>query len=166
MSGSTFDPSELDARAFYRLLAGTIAPRPICLASTMDQSGKVNLSPFSFFNVFSSDPPVLIFSPVNRSSDGSAKDTLLNLREVPEVVVNLVDYSMVQQMSLTSSGYPRGTNEFVKAGFTALESKSIGPPRVAEAPVSIECRVDRIIPLGEQGGAGNLVLAHVLLLHV
>lgn len=161
-----FLPNELDNSRLYAYLSSAVAPRPIAFASTLDSQGKRNLSPFSFFNVFSSNPPVLIFSPVNRGRDGSQKDTLLNLKEVPEVVINVVNYSMVHQMSLSSTEYPRGVDEFEKAGFTALKSDLVKPFRVAESPVQFECKVQQIIPLGTTGGAGNLVLAQVVKIHI
>ena len=163
---TTFSATELDNKQLYGILATAIAPRPICFASTVDAEGRVNLSPYSFFNVFSSNPPILVFSPVLSGRDASRKDTLNNLHAVPEVVVNVVDYAMVQQMSLASGRYAPGVNEFVKAGVTEVASTDVRPPRVAEAPVAFECVVDRIVPLGEEGGAGNLVLARVVRVHV
>lgn len=162
----TINPKKISQREMHQHLLAAVAPRPICLASTIDLKDRVNLSPFSFFNVFSSNPPILIFSPARRGADGSIKHTLENVMEVKEVVVNIVNYSMVNQMALSSADFPKGENEFNKAGFTPLSSQVIRPPRVAEAPVSFECVVDRIIPLGEGPGAGNLVLAQVILMHV
>ena len=161
----SYAATNLDNRTLYGLLATAIAPRPICFASTMDAEGRINLSPYSFFNVFSSNPPVVVFSPVLSGRDASRKDTLNNLHVVPEVVINVVTYPMVQQMSLASGRYAPGVNEFVKAGFTEAASTDVRPPRVAESPVAFECTVDRIIPLGEEGGAGNLVLARVVRVH-
>jgi flavin reductase (DIM6/NTAB) family NADH-FMN oxidoreductase RutF len=162
----SYNFSDLSNAEAYQILSSAIAPRPICFASTIDKEGNVNLSPFSFFNLVSSNPPICVFSPVNRGRDGSAKNTLENLLEVPEVVINIVNYPMVQQMSLASTEYPKGTNEFVKAGFTAVESNLIKPPRVQESPVQLECKVNQIIPLGKEGGAGNLVIAEVLYAHI
>jgi len=162
----TINPKKISQREMHQHLLAAVAPRPICLASTIDLKDRVNLSPFSFFNVFSSNPPILIFSPARRGTDGSIKHTLENLMQVKEVVVNIVNYSMANQMALSSADFPKGENEFNKAGFTPVSSQVIRPPRVAEAPVSFECVVDRIIPLGDNPGAGNLVLAQVILMHV
>ena len=162
----TINPKKISQREMHQHLLAAVAPRPICLASTIDLRDRVNLSPFSFFNVFSSNPPILIFSPARRGTDGSIKHTLENVMQVKEVVVNIVNYSMVNQMALSSADFPKGENEFNKAGFTPVSSQVIRPPRVAEAPVSFECVVDRIIPLGDNPGAGNLVLAQVILMHV
>lgn len=147
-------------------LQHAVAPRPVCFASTIDRSGKINLSPFSFFNLFSTTPPILIFSPVRRVRDNSTKHTLENILEVPEVVINMVSYAMVQQVSLASCEFPKGTDEFLKAGFTKQASELIQPPRVAESPVQLECRVLEVKPLGMGAGAGNLVIAEVLLMHI
>ena len=138
-------------------LQHAIAPRPICFASTVDKAGNVNLSPFSFFNLFSSNPPVVIFSPARRVRDNTTKHTLQNVLEVPEVVINMVDYDMVQQTSLASCEYPKGTNEFIKAGFTEEKATLVTPPMVKESKVKLECRVIEVKPLGTEGGAGNLV---------
>lgn len=143
-----------------------IAPRPICFASTINKKGEVNLSPFSFFNLFSSNPPVCVFSPARRARDNTTKHTLENVKEVPEVVINMVNYSMVQQVSLASTEYPQGINEFLKAGFTELRSELVRPPRVKESPVQMECMVKDVIALGDGPGAGNLVLAEVQLFHM
>jgi flavin reductase (DIM6/NTAB) family NADH-FMN oxidoreductase RutF len=147
-------------------LQHAIAPRPICFASTVDAERNVNMSPFSFFNLFSINPPIIIFSPSRRGRDNSTKHTHENLLEVPEVVVNIVSYEMVQQVSLSSSEYPKGTDEFIKAGFTKESSILIKPPRVKESPVQMECKVSGIKPLGTQAGAGNLVIAEVLMMHI
>lgn len=163
---ATFLPQDLDSSRLYAYLSSAVAPRPIAFASTIDANGRRNLSPFSFFNVFSSSPPILVFSPVNRGRDGSQKDTLLNVKEVPEVVINIVNYAMVQQMSLSSTEYPRGVDEFEKAGFTALKSDCVKPFRVAESPVQFECKVQQIISLGKGGGAGNMVVAEVVKIHI
>ena len=143
-----------------------IAPRPICFASTIDNAGSVNLSPFSFFNLFSTNPPVIIFSPARKVRDNTTKHTLQNIFEVPEVVVNMVSYDMVQQVSLASCEYRVGTDEFIKAGFTKEPSKFIKPPRVKESPVQMECKVLEVKSLGEDGGAGNLVIAEILVIHI
>lgn len=150
----------------HRYLLSAVAPRPICFASTTDSEGNVNLSPFSFFNVFSSNPPVLIFSPARSGRTNTTKDTYKNVLEVDEVVVNIVNYPMVEQMSLASTAYERGVNEFKKAGFTEVPSDEVRPPRVGEAPVAFECKVQQVIELGTEGGAGNLVIAKVLRMHV
>ena len=143
-----------------------IAPRPICFASTVDKSGQVNLSPFSFFNMFSSTPPILIFSPARRVRDNTTKHTLHNVLEVPEAVINIVDYDMVRQASLASCEYPKGTNEFLKAGFTEAPATCVRPPLVKESKISIECKVLEVKPLGEEGGAGNLVICEALCMHI
>lgn len=143
-----------------------VAPRPICFASTIDKEGRVNLSPFSFFNMFSSHPPVVVFSPSRRVRDNTIKHTLENVREVPEVVINIVDYDMVQQMSLASCDFPRGVNEFVKAGFTPVPAGLVKPPMVKESKVNLECRVLEIKVLGNEGGAGNLVICEVIRIHI
>ena len=166
MGIKSFDPYEIDVRERQSLLTSAIAPRPICFASTIDDKGNVNLSPFSFFNVFSNNPPILVFSPSRRGRDGTTKHTYENVKLVPEVSINIVNYSMVEQMSLASTEYGKGVNEFIKAGFTEIASDTIQPPRVKESPVSFECSVEQIIELGTEGGAGNLVLAKVQRIHV
>jgi flavin reductase (DIM6/NTAB) family NADH-FMN oxidoreductase RutF len=143
-----------------------IAPRPICFASTVDKEGNVNLSPFSFFNLFSTNPAMLVFSPSRRVRDNTTKHTLQNIFEIPEVVVNMVTYDMVQQVSLSSCEYPEGEDEFIKAGFTKESSVLIRPPRVKESPVQMECKVVEVKSLGTKGGAGNLVIAEVLMMHL
>lgn len=150
----------------HNFLNHAIAPRPICFASTIDSNGNVNLSPFSYFNVFSTNPPVIIFSPSRRVRDNTTKHTLQNILEVPEVVVNMVSYEMVQQVSLSSCEFPKGTDEFIKAGFTKVPSLVIQPPRVKESPVQMECKVIEVKPLGREGGAGNLVIAEVVIMHI
>ena len=160
------DPREYSTSEFYGYLTSAVVPRPIAFASTMSREGKVNLSPYSFFNAFSSNPPILVFSPVNSTRDNTTKNTLDNVREHNEVVINIVNYAMVQQMSLASAAYPKGVNEFVKAGFTEVSSERVKPPRVAESPVAFECKVQQVIALGEAGGAGHLVICEVLLAHV
>lgn len=143
-----------------------IAPRPVCFASTIDKQGNINLSPFSFFNLFSSNPPVVVFSPSRRVRDNTTKHTLQNVLEVPEVVINIVDYDMVQQVSLSSCEFPKEVNEFVKAGFTQEAATIVRPPMVKESKVKMECKVLEVKPLGEEGGAGNLVICEVLKMHV
>ena len=147
-------------------LQHAIAPRPICFASTMDENGRVNLSPFSFFNLFSTNPPIVVFSPSRRVRDNTNKHSLENVLQVPEVVINIVDYDMVEQTSLSSCEYPRGVNEFEKAGFTMVPSAMVKPPRVRESKVQMECKVLEVKPLGTEGGAGNLVICEVILMHV
>ena len=162
----TLDPAELAIRDLHSILLSTIVPRPIALASTVDSEGKVNLSPFSFFNVFSANPPILIFSPARRVRDNSTKDTLDNVLETKEVCVNVVNSAIVQQVSLSSTEYEKGVNEFVKSGLHETPSIKIKPPRVTESPVSLECKVIEVKSLGEEGGAGNLVIAEVVMIHI
>lgn len=162
----TYPLSEMKVMDVQGLLQGAIAPRPICFASTVDKEGNINLSPFSFFNLFSSNPPIVIFSPARRGRDNTTKHTLENVLEVPEVCINMVNFDMVQQASLSSTEYPKGVNEFVKSGLTAIPSTTIKPPRVKESPVQLECVVNQVIELGNQGGAGNLVVCEVKLVHV
>ncbi len=162
----TFDLKDLDGRTAHAHLLGSVGPRPIAFASTVDTNGTPNLSPFSYFNVFSSNPPVLIFSPARRVRNNTTKDTLSNAKATGEVVINVVNYNIVQQASLASTEYPSEVNEFVKAGLTPVESVKVQPPRVKESPVQFECRVNDIISLGENGGAGNLIICEVLLMHV
>lgn len=147
-------------------LQHAIAPRPICFASTIDKAGNINLSPFSFFNLFSSNPPIVVFSPARRVRDNTTKHTLQNVLEVPEVVINIVDYDMVQQTSLASCEYPKSTNEFIKAGFTEEKATLVTPPMVKESKVKLECKVLEVKPLGTEGGAGNLVICEVLCMHI
>ncbi len=160
------DPSKISVPELHSYLLGAVVPRPIAFASTIDKEGNVNLSPFSFFNCFGSNPPVLIFSPARRGRDNTTKHTYENVLEVDEVVINVVNYAIVEQMSLTSTEYERGVNEFIKAGLTPVKSDLIRPPRVGESPVSFECRVTDIQQLGHEGGAGNLVICEVLLMHI
>ncbi len=157
------DLSPADAQNY---LQHAIAPRPICFASTIDKEGNVNLSPFSFFNLFSSNPPIVIFSPARRVRDNTTKHSLENVHEVPEVVINIVDYDMVQQVSLASCEYPKGADEFIKAGFTAEPATMVKPPMVKESKIKLECKVLEIKPLGTEGGAGNLVICEVLCMHI
>jgi flavin reductase (DIM6/NTAB) family NADH-FMN oxidoreductase RutF len=162
----TINPNDIDVRTLQQYLQGAIGPRPIAFAATVNKEGQNNLAPFSFFNVFSSNPPILVFSPAYSGRDGAAKHTLLNVKEVPEVVINVVNYNMVEQMSLASSPYPQETDEFVKSGFTPLDSQTIKPKRVAESPVQFECKVNEIKELGKKGGAGNLIICEVLRIHI
>lgn len=162
----TLKTSELTPLEIQNYLLYVIAPRPICFASTIDLEGNVNLSPFSYFNLFSVNPPVCVFSPARRVRGNTTKHTLENLLEVPECVINIVNYDIVQQTSLASTEYPKGVNEFMKAGLTELKSEMVKPPRVAEAPVQLECLVNQIIPLGKEAGAGNLVIAEIKLIHI
>lgn len=149
-----------------RWLQAAIAPRPICFASTIDASGNVNLSPFSFFNLFSTNPAIVIFSPSRRARNNTTKHTLQNILEVPECVINIVDYDMVQQTSLSSCEYAKGVDEFIKAGFQKMPATLVKPPMVQEAKVKLECKVQEVKSLGDQGGAGQLVIAEVLCMHV
>jgi flavin reductase (DIM6/NTAB) family NADH-FMN oxidoreductase RutF len=162
----SLDPKELTVQRLHQLLLGAIGPRPIAFASTLDQNGNANLAPFSFFNVFSANPPILVFSPALSGRTGQSKDTFNNAKVVPEVVINVVNYNMVHQMSLASSPYAPGVDEFIKAGFTPLASEKVAPFRVAEAPVQFECKVNQIIELGQEGGAGNLIICEVVQLHI
>jgi flavin reductase (DIM6/NTAB) family NADH-FMN oxidoreductase RutF len=162
----TFNLKELSIPECQGLMQGLVAPRPVAFASTIDKQGNVNLSPFSFFNMFSTNPPVLVFSPSLKGRDGSPKHTLENVLEVPEVVINVVTYDMVEQASLASVEYDKGVNEFIKAGFSSVASEMVKPPRVYESPASFECKVTQVIPLGTGPAAGNLVVAEVLLIHV
>lgn len=162
----TIGPKDLPLAEFHNALLTAIAPRPICFASTIDKEGNPNLSPFSFFNIFGSNPTRIIFSPARRVRDNTTKHTLQNVIETGEVVINIVNYSMVQQMSLASCEYPKGVNEFTKAGFTPIVSEKVKPFRVKESPVQLECKVVDIIETGTEGGAGNLVIAEMLLMHI
>jgi flavin reductase (DIM6/NTAB) family NADH-FMN oxidoreductase RutF len=159
-------PGEIKTSLLHQYLLGAVSPRPICFASTNDKEGNPNLSPFSFFNVFGSNPPTLVFSPSRRVRDNTLKHTLENIRETGEVVINVVNYAMVQQMSLSSCEFPKGVDEFVKAGFTKLASAIVKPWRVAESPVQMECRVEQVIETGTEGGAGNLIICRVLMMHI
>lgn len=162
----TIDPKSIPVQKLQSYLQGSIAPRPIAFVSSVDSTGLVNLSPFSFFNMFSMNPPILIFSPSRRVRDNSTKHTLQNVLEVPEVVISIVSFEMVEKASLASCDFPKGVNEFKKAGFTEWPSVLVKPPRVAESPISFECKVNQVIPLGNEGGAGNLVLCEVQLMHL
>ncbi len=161
----TIDPRELPVSEVHQYLLSAVVPRPIAFASTIDRNGQVNLSPFCFFNCFGANPPILVFSPSRRGRDNTTKHTYENVLEVNEVVISMVDYAMVEQMSLASTEYPKGVNEFEKAGFTQIPSEQVAPPRIGESPVNFECKVIEVKPLGEQGGAGNLVICEVLLMH-
>ncbi len=162
----SIDPTAITIPELQGYLQAAVAPRPIAFASTVDKEGNINLSPFSFFNVFSANPPILIFSPARRVRDNTTKHTLENILQIPEVVINIVNYAIVEQASLSSTEYDKGVNEFIKAGLAAIPSTKIRPPRVAESPVSFECMVDEVIPLGDEGGAGSLVIARVVMMHV
>lgn len=159
-------PQEVSTGKLHGYLLSAVSPRPIAFASTVDDLGNVNLSPFSFFNVFSANPPILVFSPARRVRDNTTKHTLENILITKEVVINIVNYDMVQQMSLSSTEYPAGVNEFLKSGLTEVTSDIVKPPRVQEAPVQFECKVNDVIALGNQGGAGNLIIAEVVKLHI
>ena len=157
---------DLSTADVQNYLQHAIAPRPICFASTIDAAGNVNLSPFSFFNLFSSKPPIVVFSPARRVRDNTTKHTLQNVLEVPEVVINIVDYEMVQQTSLASCEFPKEVNEFEKAGFTMQAATAVKPPMVKESKIKLECRVNEVKSLGAEGGAGNLIIAEVLVMHI
>lgn len=162
----SINPKDIPTAKLHGYLLSAVAPRPIALASTVDKDGHPNLSPFSFFNVFSANPPILIFSPARRVHGNTTKHTLDNVHEVKEVVINIVNHAIVQQMSLSSTEYAKNVNEFDKAGFTMLKSDSVKPFRVAESPVQFECKVNEIISLGNQGGAGNLIICEVIKIHI
>jgi flavin reductase (DIM6/NTAB) family NADH-FMN oxidoreductase RutF len=159
-------PGEIKTAQLHGYLLGAISPRPICFASTIDREGRPNLSPFSFFNVFGAKPPILIFSPARRVRDNTIKHTLENIYATNEVVINVVNYNMVQQTSLSSCEYPKGVSEFEKAGFTPIASDMVNPFRVKESPVQLECKVLRVVETGEEGGAGNLVICEVVCMHI
>lgn len=162
----TFDPKDLPVPKLHGLMLGGVAPRPIAFASTVDRDGNPNLSPYSFFNVFGSNPPLAIFSPARRVRDNTTKDTLRNAQETGEVVIHTVSYDMVQQVSLSSGEYASGINEFIKAGFSPVPSLKVAPPRVKESPFHMECKVREIIQTGSSGGAGNLIICEVVLIHI
>lgn len=162
----TIDPQSISVPKLHSYLLGSVGPRPIALASTIDEHGRPNLAPFSFFNVFSANPPILIFSPARRGRDNTTKHSFENVKKVREVVINVVTYDMVEQTSLASTEYPEGVNEFTKAGFTPLASEIVKPMRVAESPVQFECIVRDIIEMGTNGGAGNLIICEVLKMHI
>ena len=162
----TLNPTDLPVQKLHQYLLGAIGPRPIAFASTIDLTGKPNLAPFSFFNVFSANPPILIFSPARSGRSNTTKDTYNNVKVVPEVVINIVNHSIVHQMSLASSPYASDVDEFVKSGFTPVASETIKPMRVAESPVQFECKVNQVIELGTDGGAGNLIICEVTRIHI
>jgi flavin reductase (DIM6/NTAB) family NADH-FMN oxidoreductase RutF len=162
----TFDPKEIPVPKFHHLMLGAIAPRPIALASTIDRDGRPNLSPFSFYNAFGANPPVVIFSPSRRGRDNTTKDTYENIKEVPEVVINAVTFEMAQRVSDASAEFPRGVNEFDEVGFTMEPSVLVRPFRVKESPVQMECRVIQVIETGVQHAAGNLVICEIVRIHV
>jgi len=162
----TLDPKTLPIQKLHQYLLGAVGPRPIAFASTIDENGKTNLAPFSFFNVFSANPPIMIFSPARSGRTNETKDTYNNVKINPEVVINVVNYDIVHQMSLASSPYAPGVSEFDKAGFTAIPSDLIRPMRVAESPVQFECKVNEVVELGAEGGAGNLIICEVVKIHI
>ncbi len=162
----SINPSDISTAKLHGYLLSAVAPRPIAFASTIDAQGNSNLSPFSFFNVFSANPPIMIFSPARRVRNNTAKHTLENVMEVKEVVINVVNYQIVQQMSLASTEYAKGINEFDKAGFTMLNSDLVKPYRVAESPIQFECKVTEVVSLGNEGGAGNLVICEMVKMHI
>ena len=163
---TTIDPNSISTKELHSILLTAVAPRPIALASTVDLNGIVNLSPFSFFNVFSANPPILIFSPARRVKDNTTKHTLENVKTTNEVVINIVNHPIVEQMSLSSTEYGKGIDEFKKSGLTPIASNKVKPPRVLESPVAFECVVDNIIELGNEGGAGNLIISRVINIHI
>ena len=162
----SIDPISLETKELHKILLSSIAPRPIAFASTIDSNGNVNLSPFSYFNVFSSNPPILIFSPSRRVRDNTTKHTLENAMETKEVVINVVNFPIVEQMSKSSIEYEKGVNEFIETGLTQVKSLLVKPPRVLESPISFECKVQDIVSLGESGGAGQLIIAKVVQIHI
>ena len=162
----TIDPAELGNPKTHHYLLGAVGPRPICFASTIDQDGVPNLAPFSFFNVFSSNPPVAILSPARSGRTGKQKDTYNNVKIIPEVVINVVNYSIVEKMSLASSPYDPDVDEFIKSGLTPIESETVKPFRVKESPVQMECEVFNVMELGETGGAGNLIMCKIKKIHI
>lgn len=162
----SISPSEISTPTLHGILLGSIGPRPIALASTVNEKGIPNLSPFSYFNVFSANPPILVFSPARRGRDNTTKHTYENAKIHPEVVINIVNYAIVEQMSLSSTEYPEGVNEFDKSGLTPVPSEIVRPPRVVESPVQYECKVKEIMELGKEGGAGNMIICEVVKIHV
>lgn len=162
----TIDPTQTPTKDLHQFMLGAVSPRPIAFASTISTEGQPNLAPYSFFNAFSSNPPILIFSSNRRVANNTTKDTLRNVQDTGEVVINVVSHSIVRQMAVASIEYGSEVNEFEKAGFTPLPSERVRPFRVAESPVQMECKVERIIPLGDQGGAGNLIVCHIVLMHI
>lgn len=166
MKFKSIDPKEISVPELHGLMLSAVAPRPVAFASTVDSAGNVNLSPFSFFNVFGANPPIMIFSPARNGRTNTNKHTYENVKETMECVINIVNYPMVEQMSLASTGYDKGVNEFEKAGFTEVASDIVKAPRVKESPVSFECKVQQVIETGDGGGAGNLVICHVERMHI
>lgn len=166
MDMRTIDPETIATKDLHQFIVGAVAPRPIAFASTIDENGVANIAPYSFFNAFSSNPPVLVFSSNRRVADNGTKDTLHNVEKNQEVVINVVNYSMVRQMALASIGYPSEVSEFDKAGLTKLASETVAPFRIQESPVHFECRVQEVITLGDHGGAGHLIICKVLRLHI
>jgi len=162
----SIDPKEVSVPKLHHYLLGSIGPRPICFASTIDENGVPNIAPFSFFNVFSANPPIAIFSPARSGRMNTTKDTYNNVKSIPEVVINLVNYDIVQQMSLASSPYPAETNEFEKTGLTPIPSEHVKPARIKESPIQLECKVLEVKELGDEGGAGNLVICEIIKLHI
>tara|TARA_B110000444_G_scaffold90639_1_gene85608 strand:+ start:50 stop:679 length:630 start_codon:yes stop_codon:yes gene_type:complete len=162
----SIDPIKLETKELHKILLSSVAPRPIAFASTVDSNGNVNLSPFSYFNVFSSNPPILIFSPSRRVRDNTTKHTLENAKQTKEVVISVVNFPIVEQMSKSSMEYEKGVNEFIETGLTQVKSVIVKPPRVLESPISFECSVQDIVSLGESGGAGQLIIAKVVQIHI
>ena len=162
----TINPKDIETPKLHRYLLGAIGPRPIAFASTMDKDGVANLAPFSFFNAFSANPPILVFSPARSGRTNTTKDTYNNVKILPEVVINVVNFELVHQMSLASSPYPSSVDEFVKSGLTPVASECVQPFRIKESPVQFECKVNEVIELGDQGGAGNLIICEVLRIHI
>ena len=160
------EPNKIETRDLHNYLLSSIGPRPIALASTIDSNGVNNVSPFSFFNIFSAKPPIAIFSPARRVRDNTTKDTLKNIKEVKEVVINIVNDEIVDKASISSTEFPREVDEFIEAGLTPIASKKIKPFRVYESPVQMECKVNQIIELGNNGGAGNLIICEIILIHI
>jgi flavin reductase (DIM6/NTAB) family NADH-FMN oxidoreductase RutF len=159
-------PGEVKTSLFHSYMVASIAPRPIAFASTVDKNGNRNLAPFSFFNAFGSKPPIVVFSPARRVRDNTNKHTLENIQETGEVVINMVNYNMVHQMSLASTEYPKGVDEFAKSGFTAIKSEIVKPYRIKESPVQMECKVLEVKEMGTQGGAANLIICEIVLMHI
>jgi flavin reductase (DIM6/NTAB) family NADH-FMN oxidoreductase RutF len=162
----TIDPDKIKAKDMHQFVLGSVAPRPIAFASTVDENGRHNLAPYSFFNAFSSNPPILVFSSNRRLANNTTKDTLHNIEKTGEVVINVVNYSIVRQMAVASIEYPEDVSEFEKAGLTPIPSEMVAPPRVKESPVQMECKVQEIIPLGTEGGAGHLIICRIVLMHI
>jgi len=162
----TVNPKDVSLGKLHHHLLSAVGPRPIAFASTVDKEGNRNLSPFSFFNVFSANPPIVIFSPAKSGRTNTQKDTYHNVKETMEVVINIVNYPIVQQMSLSSTAYEKGVDEFVKSGLTPIDSEMVKPARVKESPVQLECKVREVVELGDEGGSGNLIIAEVVLMHI